>query len=93
MDEKYYKKYLKYKHKYALLKNKLYEQLGAGIAGTVTTMPVIQKPKLSASPQQKTSGPPPPPPPSLENLKKITERNLTYSTVPYELVQLPSTKK
>ncbi len=30
MESNYYKKYLKYKHKYALLKNKLYEQLGAG---------------------------------------------------------------
>jgi hypothetical protein len=50
--------YYKYKHKYALLKNQLYEQLGGGINdpphpvgtpsgyGTVTSMPPISRPQL-----------------------------------------------
>ncbi len=35
MSEKYYKKYLKYKHKYALLKNEIYAQYGGNPPPTV----------------------------------------------------------
>ncbi len=70
MESNYYKKYLKYKHKYALLKNKLYEQLGAGPGqplpsppakpGVAAAPPILpSNPKLSAkmSPPQKPQEP------------------------------------
>ncbi len=66
MDEKYYKKYLKYKQKYALLKNSIYSQYGGNPLTGGPAVVQAPPPKLSASvsPTEalRAKGPAPPPP-------------------------------